>query len=480
MNTILSIILPVFSPFLFSLLALLRGRKSASSILITGAFFHLTVSVLSYFAGNIFDGDGTLFPRGIHRLHLMLDLNRDSRLFLVLISLIFLISSIYFVKHDKIMKSDGKTPLFRQSIYCGVMLSFLGSMTMVLAARNLGLLWVAIEATTLFSAPLIIYHRTSGAIEAMWKYLLICSVGIGFALFGTLLIACSVPDGCAPGLSLDTLGQLQLDPMLFKAGFVFILAGYGTKADLAPFHNWIPDTYSEAHGPASALISGTLLNASFLAIVRILEIAPEAARAFCNELLLVLGFLSVAVAAFFVIRQYDCKRMLGYSSIEHMGLAMMMLVSGLTNYAVCHLLCHALFKSSLFMTSENIRITFNTRRIDDIRGLLAASPLRAVLLLGGLILICGMPPSPLFLTELALISHLKDWQALVLIVLLFLIFAGMLHAALRMVSGKERNKLAAPGVSMDITALMSVVISLVWGAAFYLTVIHQTAESVMP
>ena len=115
MNTILSIILPVFSPFLFSLLALLRGRKSASSILITGAFFHLTVSVLSYFAGNIFDGDGTLFPRGIHRLHLMLDLNRDSRLFLVLISLIFLISSIYFVKHDKIMKIDGLILTTRQA-----------------------------------------------------------------------------------------------------------------------------------------------------------------------------------------------------------------------------------------------------------------------------------------------------------------------------------------------------------------------------
>ena len=231
---------------------------------------------------------------------------------------------------------------------------------MVLAARDLGLLWVAIEATTLFSAPLIIYYRTSGAVEAMWKYLLICSVGIGFALFGTLLIACSVPDDNSPGLALDCLGQLSLDPLLFKTGFVFILAGYGTKADLAPFHNWIPDTYSEAHGPGSALISGTLLNASFLAIVKILDIAPEAARSFCNNLLMALGFLSIAVAAFFVIRQYDCKRMLGYSSIEHMGIAILLLVSGLPNFAICHLLCHAFFKSGLFMTTENIRLSYGS------------------------------------------------------------------------------------------------------------------------
>ena len=472
MNAIISIIIPVFSPFIFSICALLRGKKSGSALLIGGAVFHLIATIGSFFAGNVPDGDGTLFPRGAHKLYSMLDLDSDSRLILAVISLLFLITSVYFIKHDRIMRNDGKTPSFRQSIYCGVLLAFLGSMAMVLAARDLGLLWVAIEATTLFSAPLIIYYRTSGAVEAMWKYLLICSVGIGFALFGTLLIACSVPDGNTPGLTLDTLGQLALDPLLFKTGFVFILAGYGTKADLAPFHNWIPDTYSEAHGPSSALISGTLLNASFLAIVRILDIAPEEARVFCNNLLMTLGFLSVAVAAFFVIRQYDCKRMLGYSSIEHMGLAVIMLSCGLLKYAVCHLLCHAFFKSSLFMTSENIRLSYGTRRIDGIRGLLASSPLRAVLLLGTLILICGMPPSPLFFTELALISRLADWQALLLITLLFLIFAGMLHAALRMVSGKARSNFNEVGKKMDTNALISLLLAVVCGAVYYIFIIR--------
>lgn len=472
MNAIFSVIIPVFLPFVFAAASFIRGRKDASGVLLGGAFFHLAATVFSFFTDILPVNDGIFFPRGAHKLYSMLEMDGDSRIILLLISVLFLLSSFYFVRHDRRMKSDGQNPLFRQSVYCAAMLAFLGSMALVLAARNLGLLWVAIEATTLFSAPLIIYYRTARAVEAMWKYLLICSVGIGFALFGTLLIACSVPGGNAPGLSLDLLGQMELNPLLFKAGFVFILAGYGTKADLAPFHNWIPDTYSEAYGPASALISGTLLNASFIGIVRILDIAPDGAAVFCKNVLMTLGFLSIAVAAFFVIRQYDSKRMLGYSSIEHMGLAMLMQVSGLHTYAMCHLICHAFFKSGLFMTAENIRLRCNTRRIDGIRGLLADCPLNAVLLAGGLIMICGMPPSPLFFTEFALISKLSDWKALLLIFLLFLIFAGMLHAALRMVSGKARRDLPVDGKnSLCIEPVICILSAISGGVLYFLTTI---------
>ena len=467
MNAVFSVIIPVFLPLIFAAAAFLRGRKSASGILATGAILHLTATVLSFFTDILPINDGMLFPHGANKFYSMLELDGDSRAILLLISVLFTLSSFYFIRHDRKMKSDGNEPLFRQSIYCAAMLAFLGSMALVLAARNLGLLWVAIEATTLFSAPLIIYYRTSGAVEAMWKYLLICSVGIGFALFGTLLSACSVPGGNSPGLSLDLLGQMELNPLLFKLGFVFILAGYGTKADLAPFHNWIPDTYSEAYGPASALISGTLLNASFLGIVRILDIAPDAAAGFCNNVLMTLGFLSVAVAAFFVIRQYDSKRMLGYSSIEHMGLAVLMQVSGLHAVAMCHLICHGFFKSGLFMTTENIRLKYGTRRIDGIRGLMADSPVTAVLLLGGIILICGMPPSPLFFTEFMLISRLANWQALLLISLLFMVFAGMLHAALRMVSGKGRHEEKTADGNCMCTAPAIAMISAFIGAVIY-------------
>ena len=457
MNAIVSILIPVFSPFIFAAAALLRGRKSASGILISGAVFHLAASIASRLLKF---GDSTIFPRGAHKLYQMLEFGRYSYLLLILISFIFLLSSIYFVRHHKIMESDGKTPSFRQSVYCAAMLAFLGSMALTLAARNLGLLWVAIEATTLFSAPLIIFYRTGGSVEAMWKYLLICSVGIGFALFGTLLIACSVPDGVSPCLSLDALSKMQLDPMLFKAGFIFILAGYGTKADLAPFHNWIPDTYGEAHGPASALISGTLLNASFVAIAKILEIAPDGAEKFCNQLLMTLGFLSVAVAAFFIIRQYDCKRMLGYSSIEHMGIAMLLLTmkGSIILCPVFHLMFHGTFKSALFMVAENLNLSYGTKRIDGIRGVLSTNPLRAVLFMGGLILLCGMPPSPLFITECILVAELNDWQALLLIVLLFLVFAGMLHAAFRMVSGKSNVVPRQLGKAVDIIPLILIVL----------------------
>ena len=468
MNAMFSIILPVFLPFVFAVIALMRGRKSASGVLLTGAFVHLAACVAGVIPSLVPGGDSLLFPQGIPGFYAMLDLNSDSKLFMILISFLFLIVSVFFVNHDKMMKSDGRHPSFRQSVFCAVMLAFLGSMALVLAARNLGLLWVAVEATTLFSAPLIIYYRSGRAMEAMWKYLLQCSVGIGFALFGTLLVACSVPAGTEPGLALDSLAQMELDPMLFKLGFVFIIAGYGTKADLAPFHNWIPDTYSEAPGPVSALVSGTLLNASFLALIRILDIAPAGAVKFCNQLIMVLGFLSLAMAAFFVIRQYDCKRMLGYSSIEHMGIAMLMTCAGLHNLAICHLFCHALFKSGLFMTAENISFSCGTRRIEDIRGIFSSSPLRAVLWLGGIILICGMPPGPLFFTEYTLISTLKDGQAILLIVLLFLIFAGMLHTALRMVSGRETPAKVKVGKVMDIPALILTVAAVTAGTVIYI------------
>jgi hydrogenase-4 component F len=154
--------------------------------------------------------------------------------------------------------------------------------------------------------------------------------------------------------------------------------------------------------------------------------------------------------------------MLGYSSIEHMGLAMLMTSAGVPSLAFCHLFCHGLFKSGLFMTAENISISCGTRRIDDIRGVFSNSPLRAVLWLGGIILICGMPPGALFFTEYKLISKLGDWQAILLIVLLFLIFAGMLHAALRMVSGKAPERMKVSSL-MDVPALVLVLASVMAG-----------------
>ena len=190
-------------------------------------------------------------------------------------------------------------------LYYTLLTAFFGAMMFALTASSLPLMWVAVELTTLVSAPLIAYRRDKGSLEAMWKYLLICSIGISLALFGTMLI-----------LHAEATRSVRW----YMAGFAFILAGYGTKTGLAPFHSWLPDAHSEAPAPVSALLSGALLNCSFFAIVRFREMAPAEAAPFCDNSMLALGIFSVAVGAVFMVRQNDFKRLLAYSSVEHIGL----------------------------------------------------------------------------------------------------------------------------------------------------------------
>ena len=320
------------------------------------------------------------------------------------------------------------------------LLLFLGMMVLVSLSRNLGLFWVALEATTLVSAPLIGFHRSAHSLEAMWKYLLICSVGIALALFGTMLLAVSAQkiQGTAPGLDLDQLKAVSglLDPGWFQAAFIFALAGYGTKMGLAPFHTWLPDAHSEAPGPVSALLSGALLNCAFLGILRFWEIAPVELRGFCSELLIALGLLSLTVAAFLILRQRDYKRMLAYSSVEHMGLAAILWGLGASEITLYHMGGHSLVKMMLFLLAGDLLLGCGTRTVSRVKGLLQTMPRHAWLWLCGIFLICGTPPSPLFVTEWMLVKSAPMWLGALVLLLLFVIFAGMVWIALPMIGGR--------------------------------------------
>ena len=318
---------------------------------------------------------------------------------------------------------------------------FLATMTLVILSRNFGVMWVAIEATTLFSAPLILFHRSGRALEAMWKYLLICSVGIGLALLGTLFLAFAARIG---GVELHDLRisefltiKESLDPGWFKIAFVLALAGYGTKMGLAPFHTWLPDAHSEAPGAVSALLSAGLLNCSFLGIIRFAALAPDQVGDFCRQLLIILGVLSLATAAFFIIHQGDFKRMLAYSSIEHMGIAAILFALCGIEMTMIHLVAHSAIKMSLFLLAGNLLLACGTRQISRISGLFSAMPMNAVLFLAGVVLICGVPPSPLFFTELILLAQAPLWLSLLIAVLLFMVFAGMMKNVLSMAMGKK-------------------------------------------
>lgn len=313
-------------------------------------------------------------------------------------------------------------------LYYALLFLFFGAMMFSLLASSLPLMWVAIELTTLVSAPLITYHRSRESLEAMWKYLLICSIGIAFALFGTMLV-----------LHAQSTGSV----MWYKAGFAFVLAGYGTKMGLAPFHTWLPDAHSEAPAPVSALLSGALLNCSFFAIVRVREMMPFAATPFCDAAMLALGILSLAVGAVFMVRQTDYKRLLAYSSVEHMGLVIILFSLALSRsgtmlwYALAlHIAAHSITKTLLFQTAGNLLLAFRTRAVSVVQGLGVSMKGHAALWLIGLVLICGMPPSLLFFSELCLVLVSPIWISATVLILLFIVFAAMMKVGLSMTFGR--------------------------------------------
>jgi len=364
-----------------------------------------------------------------------------QKLLLVLTPCLFVADlgqSIFYLKESDAREGGDHMPHW---IYFTCFGSFFAAMMFALLAPSLPLMWVAVELTTLVSAPLIAYHRTKASLEAMWKYLLICSIGIGLALFGTMLV-----------LHAQTTGNVQW----YKAGFAFILAGYGTKTGLSPFHTWLPDAHSEAPAPVSALLSGALLNCSLFAIVRFREVMPDAAAPFCDHAMLALGLLSVATAAIFMVRQTDFKRLLAYSSVEHTGLAVtlfallvcrgqMVAGSATTSYQLlqiallAHIATHSITKTMLFQTAGNLLLAFGTRAIAAVQGLGVTMKDHTTLWIVGILFICGMPPSVLFLTELGLVCTAPIWISATVLVLLFIVFAAMMKVALSMTMGKPLN-----------------------------------------
>lgn len=281
--------------------------------------------------------------------------------------------------------------------------AFLAAMYCVLLARNLGHLWIAMEATTLMSAPLVSFHRGRGALEATWKYLLLCSVGIAFALFGTILLAAA--QHAVPGEATLSLNGLlaratQLDPRLLRLAFILCLLGYGTKAGLFPLHNWLPDAHSEAPAPASAMLSGALLNCALVAVWRLSQVMVAAGQGdLVRGLLVPAGAVTVVAASLMLVRQHDLKRMWAYSSVEHVGLLTLAIGVGSGPVFVLHALNHSLAKVALFLLAGNILFRYGTKRIGRLSGLIGEAPAWGLLLAAASFAIVGSPPFGTFLSE---------------------------------------------------------------------------------
>ncbi|MBP1683924.1 MAG: NADH/Ubiquinone/plastoquinone [Deltaproteobacteria bacterium] len=383
-----------------------------------------------------------------------LRLDALGQLVLSVTSLLFLAAAVYAVgylqrEHQKFHHDFQEGLLFTnapEATFTGCLLLFLAAMTLVAASQRFGLLWVAIEATTLASAPLIFFHRHHRSLEATWKYLLICSVGIALALLGNFFLAVAASDagGTRIPLVLEDLvrGASRLHVRWLQAAFLLFLVGYGTKMGLAPLHTWLPDAHSEAPSVVSALLSGALLNCAFLGILRVQQVCAAAGcGAFGRELFVGFGIVSMAVAAVFIIGQADFKRLLAYSSVEHMGILSLGvgLGGGASFGALLHAVNHSLTKALLFLVAGNILATYQTKSTLDVRGVLRALPVSGVLWLMGAFAITGSPPFGPFLSEFTILKAALDQGrsgvAAAYLVLLAAICVGMMTAALRMAQG---------------------------------------------
>jgi len=326
------------------------------------------------------------------------------------------------------------------------------TMLLAVSTDDVGLMWVAVEGTTLSSVFLVNFERTRASLEAAYKYLLICSVGIAVAFCGTVLVYYAevvrqqaLAERSAQALRWTALLALapSLPPRVMEIAFVFLVVGYGTKAGLAPMHTWLPDAHSEAPAPVSALMSGVLLSIGVYAIARFKPVVDAAAGPrFAARILLALGLLSLAAAAAFLWAPVNYKRMLAYSSVEHMGLVALGLgfggalgVSG----ALLHVANHGLAKSVLFLLAGRIRAAYGTVELAAVRDLVTALPFTGRAFMIALFALLGLPPFGLFVSEVMIFGagfrEGHPWLAGVALALLLLGFAGLLRAAHRMLLG---------------------------------------------
>lgn len=380
--------------------------------------------------------------------------------FLSITSLLFLVISVYAVGylarggHDDEERTEGL--LFSnapEAVFIGCLLFFLSTMTLVTVSQHFGILWVAVEATTLASAPLIYFHRQHRSLEATWKYLLICSVGIALALVGNFLLAVAASaSGAQSELTVEGLTRVagQMSTPWLKAAFIFFLVGYGTKMGLAPMHTWLPDAHSESPSLVSALLSGVLLNCAFLGILRVFQVCSANGLAdFSQGLLVGFGIVSLFVAAVFIIGQPDYKRMLAYSSVEHMGiLALGIGIGGAATYgAILHAANHSIAKALLFLAAGNILAVYKTKRSANVRGVARVLPVTGVLWVLGFLAITGSPPFGTFVSEFTILKAALDggrWYiSAAYLVALAAIFVGMATAALRMAQGNAPEEFVA-------------------------------------
>ncbi len=377
-----------------------------------------------------------------------------SVFFIFTISVINLASSFYSIGYMAVDLKDGDITEKKTANYYLLFNLFTFTMYFVTVVNNLGMLWAAIEMTTLVSAFLVGFYNNKKSVEAAWKYIIICSVGITLALLGTILFYYTASrNGNINSLNWTDMVSVakKLDPNILKVAFLFILVGYGTKAGLVPMHTWLPDAHSQALSPVSALLSGVLLKTAIYAILRFSIIINTCiGPGYSGNLFILFGLLSLGVSSAFILVQKDMKRLLAYSSIEHIGIIMLGFGFGGTMAlygALLHIFNHAVTKSLMFFGAGNIVKRYQTNNMNMIRGVINILPFTAIFLAFGVFALAGSPPFSIFISEIIiLISGFKS--GFYLPCALFLLFTVIIFAALiyrfgRILFGKKPENIVS-------------------------------------
>ena len=364
------------------------------------------------------------------------------------------------------------TPRMLQ-LYHAMYQVFIFTMLLALLSNNMGVLWVAMEAATLSTVLLVSLYRTPASIEAAWKYFILCGVGIAQALFGTILLyfaAEKLLGGGGTALLWTHLNAVKgdLEPTVLSLAFVFLLVGYGTKVGLVPLHNWLPDAHAEGPTPMSAVLSGLLLNVALYAVVRCKVLVDGAlASNYAGSLMMGFGLLSVVVAAFFLSRQRDVKRMFAYSSVEHMGLMTFAFGMGgpvATFAGLLHMTVHSLTKSAIFFAVGHAAQKTGTQTMDEIRGLVTTNPTIGWGLMLGSLAILGMPPFGVFASEFMILTTAmreQPWATPILLLALGVAFAAIFARVQSMVFGETTAKrLPHPPALLPVFVHLAIVLML--------------------
>ena len=458
------ILAPIVVPIIASVVTVVRGWRRWTATLT--ALSALTVLTCGVVLGFRIGGDQQLVLGGLLRADAL------SVTMLIVIGVVGTLTTWASIGYIDAELAHGHVDESGARLYGALTPAFLAAMVLAVSANNIGVIWVAIEATTVITAFLVGHRRTRAALEATWKYVVICSVGIAIAFLGTVLLYLAARHAgadSANALNLDVLTAhaAQLDPAVTRLAGALLLIGYGTKVGLVPFHTWLADAHSQAPAPVSALMSGVLLSVAFSVILRIRPIVDAATGpGFLRAGLLAVGLATVLVAALLLTVTTDLKRMLAYSSMENMGLIAVAAAAG-TQLAITalllHVLAHGVGKTVLFLAGGQLQAAHDSTTMDELTGVMGRSRLIGASFAIGIVVLLGLPPFAMFASELSIARSLTDAKlslALAVVLLMIVVaFAALARNTVRLLFATAR--IDAPPIAVPATIATALVLGIV-------------------